>query len=153
MTLCPCGSGELYPSCCGPYLAGQSLPDRPETLMRSRYSAFATGEIAYLIATHHPSKRQADDEHVLRVSLRDTEWLSLRVLAAPSARGNHGVVEFVAFYLNKGKIGQLHERSNFVREAGQWYYLDGLRLPPVAMGRNDPCWCGSGRKLKQCHDR
>ena len=121
--------------------------------MRSRYTAFATGEVAYLIATHHPSKRQADDEHVLRVSLRDTEWLSLRVLAVPQTHGNHGIVEFVAFYRNKGKIGQLHERSTFVREAGQWCYLDGLRLPPVAMGRNDPCWCGSGRKLKQCHGR
>ncbi len=22
---------------------------------------------------------------------------------------------------------------------------------PVRIGRNDPCWCGSGRKLKRCH--
>ena len=21
------------------------------------------------------------------------------------------------------------------------------------IGRNDPCWCGSGRKFKQCHGR
>ena len=20
------------------------------------------------------------------------------------------------------------------------------------IGRNDPCWCGSGRKYKQCHE-
>ena len=24
--------------------------------------------------------------------------------------------------------------------------------PPAVMpGRNDPCWCGSGRKYKKCH--
>jgi hypothetical protein len=22
---------------------------------------------------------------------------------------------------------------------------------PVSVGRNDPCWCGSGRKYKKCH--
>ena len=121
--------------------------------MRSRYTAFAKGAVEYLIATHHPAQRQPDDDHVLRVSLRDTTWLSLRVLTAPPIRGDKGVVEFVAFYRNQGTLGQLHERSNFVREAGRWYYVDGLRLPTVAMGRNDPCWCGSGRKMKQCHGR
>ncbi len=23
--------------------------------------------------------------------------------------------------------------------------------PAVTPGRNDPCWCGSGRKYKKCH--
>jgi uncharacterized protein YecA (UPF0149 family) len=32
----------------------------------------------------------------------------------------------------------------------------GDRVVPVAPvvaqpGRNDPCWCGSGRKFKKCH--
>jgi uncharacterized protein YecA (UPF0149 family) len=22
----------------------------------------------------------------------------------------------------------------------------------LELGRNDPCWCGSGKKLKKCHD-
>ena len=29
-----------------------------------------------------------------------------------------------------------------------------FRRPPqyaLQLGRNDPCWCGSGRKYKQCH--
>ncbi|NBD36351.1 MAG: hypothetical protein GVY30_10210 [Chloroflexi bacterium] len=29
-------------------------------------------------------------------------------------------------------------------------------IPPPANqrpGRNDPCWCGSGKKYKQCHLR
>ncbi|WP_354701304.1 Protein translocase subunit SecA 1 [Paraconexibacter sp. AEG42_29] len=45
--------------------------------------------------------------------------------------------------------------------AGEPYYADGEELPaPVQQrvldshettGRNDPCWCGSGRKFKKCH--
>jgi preprotein translocase subunit SecA len=27
------------------------------------------------------------------------------------------------------------------------------RGPQAKLGRNDPCWCGSGRKFKQCHGR
>jgi hypothetical protein len=35
-------------------------------------------------------------------------------------------------------------------------FLDKLfhRLPPKSamdLGRNDPCWCGSGKKYKKCH--
>ena len=25
--------------------------------------------------------------------------------------------------------------------------------PAEKLGRNQPCWCGSGRKFKQCHGR
>ncbi|TMF54239.1 MAG: hypothetical protein E6I22_09510 [Chloroflexi bacterium] len=31
----------------------------------------------------------------------------------------------------------------------------GSRVPVAAgkLGRNDPCWCGSGKKFKKCHGR
>ena len=122
--------------------------------MRSRYTAFCTGNVDYLIATRHPSERQADDHRQLVATIRDTAWLSLRLLATTQvARGNRGVVEFTAFFLTHESVGQLHERSTFVREAGRWYYLHGVQLPPVTLERNDPCWCGSGRKFKQCHTK
>ena len=25
--------------------------------------------------------------------------------------------------------------------------------PNTKLGRNDPCWCGSGKKFKKCHGR
>ncbi len=28
---------------------------------------------------------------------------------------------------------------------------EAARTPPPRPGRNDPCWCGSGRKYKRCH--
>ena len=45
----------------------------------------------------------------------------------------------------------LEEVSRFVKEDERWWYVDGAptlnRLKPR---RNDPCLCGSGRKLKVC---
>lgn len=32
--------------------------------------------------------------------------------------------------------------------------LFGSKGPPASaaqLGRNEPCWCGSGKKYKQCH--
>lgn len=150
---CDCGSGEAYTLCCGPYLAGDARPAQPEQLMRSRYTAFCRQDVDYLIATLHPSQRKPDDRKLLTETGGETEWLSLRVLTASPVRGNAGTVEFVVYYRHQGKVAQMREQSNFVREAGRWYYVDGLRLPPLSMGRNDPCWCGSGKKLKQCHGR
>ena len=45
-----------------------------------------------------------------------------------------------------------HEKASLMRA-----YLDQVRgdLPaaekPRRLGRNDPCWCGSGKKYKECH--
>jgi uncharacterized protein YecA (UPF0149 family) len=27
----------------------------------------------------------------------------------------------------------------------------GKTVPDKKLGRNDPCWCGSGKKYKRCH--
>lgn len=146
LAFCPCGSGKNFADCCQPFLQNKARPASPEQLMRSRYSAFATGSIDYLIATHHPSKHQADDRQSLAETIATTEWLSLRVLNASGK-----FVDFVAFHQTGGNIGQLHEKSEFVFENGRWYYLSGVVLPAIKLERNDPCWCGSGRKLKKCH--
>jgi len=151
---CVCGSQKPAPQCCQPLLDGKVKAATPEALMRSRYAAFCQGNIAYLIATHHPSQRQPDDAQTLQATIATTEWLGLQVLhAAPTAKTDQiGFVEFAAFY-QRGTFGQLHERSKFIKEDEQWYYLDGELLPPITLGRNDLCWCGSGKKYKKCHGR
>jgi len=53
---CPCGLGDDYESCCGRLHAGALAPTA-ESLMRSRYSAFAVGDAGYLLRTWHPSGR------------------------------------------------------------------------------------------------
>jgi SEC-C motif-containing protein len=87
--------------------------------MRSRYSAYVLGLIDYLQATWHPSTAPGDLE------LQAVKWLGLEIKAASSA-GDAGVVEFVARYRDSSGRGQrLHEMSRFVREHGQWFYVDG----------------------------
>ena len=124
--------------------------------MRSRYSAFCEQNIDYLIATHHPSKRLPDDAEQLTSSMQNCQWLSLKILdtqlGGPS--DDQGEVEFVASYTQSEKPGLLHERSRFRKEQEQWFYVDGdlYETPqPDKLGRNDPCWCGSGKKFKKCH--
>ncbi|GEP69407.1 YchJ family protein [Cellulomonas soli] len=122
MTPCPCGSGDPWDACCGPVLDGSRAAATAEALMRSRYSAFAVGDRAYLLATWHPSTRPAEldlDD--------DVEWRRLTVLGT-SAGGpwdETGTVEFVAAYRTSDGRGRLHERSRFVREGGRWSYVDG----------------------------
>ncbi len=143
---CPCTSGNPFADCCAPALHGAVPAATAEALMRSRYCAFACGAVDYLIASHHPSKRRDDDRQVLAQNIAATQWLGLQVIASGS-----DWVEFAAYYRDDTGEGQLHERSRFVHEDGRWYYLDGDMLPPHKPGRNEPCWCGSGKKFKRCH--
>ena len=120
-TECPCGSGLDLAACCGPWhcglVAGVHAPT-PESLMRSRYSAYVLGQIDYLVATWHPSTAPGDLE------LQPVKWLGLEVRHAESS-GDVGVVEFVARCKVSGRAERMHELSRFVREQGRWYYIDG----------------------------
>lgn len=119
---CPCGSGEVYGACCGPLHAGEPAPTA-ERLMRSRYTAFAIGDAAYLLASRHASTRPA------RMDLdSDVRWLHLAILdrEAGGPFDATGVVEFVATYRDGDGRGEQHERSRFVREGGHWFYVDGV---------------------------
>jgi SEC-C motif-containing protein len=90
--------------------------------MRSRYSAFAVGDPAYLLATWHPSTRP----RTLALD-PDVRWIGLVVLATTGGTmlAAEGTVEFRAHH----RSGSQHERSRFVREAGRWFYVDGDSLP------------------------
>lgn len=117
--------------------------------MRSRYSAFCTKNVDYLLATHHRSQQHADEKTLLENSINATEWLGLKVLKA-TQQNESGVVEFIAYYRDQHGLGQIHERSNFVLEENRWFYFDGKHLPAEKIQRNDPCICGSGKKFKKC---
>jgi SEC-C motif-containing protein len=149
---CYCQSNKSFETCCQLFLSGSSLPRNPEQLMRSRFSAFCTENIEYLLATHHPSMRQADEAEALLKTIKQTQWIGLKILKAvkPKPEGIEAYVEFVAFY-QVNNIEQLHENSRFIRDNNQWYYLDGQILGPIKFSRNEPCWCGSQKKYKKCH--
>jgi SEC-C motif-containing protein len=46
--LCPCQSEKSYKDCCKPFVDEQALPQTPEQLMRSRYTAYSQAHIAYI---------------------------------------------------------------------------------------------------------
>lgn len=51
-------------------------------------------------------------------------WQKLEVLAADST-DDIGYVEFKAYFIDKKKMHVMHERSEFHRVDGKWYYVDG----------------------------
>ena len=118
---CPCGSGLAYAVCCGQYHGGAVVPSA-EALMRSRYSAFALGNEAYLRQSWAAESLPA--EPLLDAGVK---WLALSILSteAGGEQDETGVVTFVARYKINGRAGRMQERSRFVREQGLWRYLDG----------------------------
>lgn len=123
-TRCPCLSGLPYDGCCARLHRGAATAQTAEQLMRSRFSAFAVGDPNYLLATWHASTRPATLD--LDEGLR---WYRLDILATREGGpfDTAGVVEFEAFYRSPDRPGTQHEISRFVREDGQWFYLDGTR--------------------------
>jgi SEC-C motif-containing protein len=156
---CPCGSGRAYAVCCAPLIEGTRQAETPEALMRSRYSAYALQRIPYLARTLHPSERDDFDAEGAARWSRESEWLGLEIVSATGTNPGDqtGMVEFRAHYTRDGATQVHHERSEFRRADGVWYFRDGkpvgapqVRRTAPKIGRNDPCPCGSGKKYKKC---
>jgi SEC-C motif domain protein len=127
---CPCGSQSLYGNCCEPYLLGLAVAPTAEALMRSRYTAYSQGAPEYLVKTLHPSKRRKPDKSELLESTATLQWIGLKIVKTQRGgiRDKKGMVEFVATYRGKAFLavpGELHERSRFLKENNQWFYIDG----------------------------
>lgn len=115
---CPCGLPAAYDACCGRFHGGAAAPTA-ELLMRSRYTAYARGDAAYLLASWHPSTRPAVVE--LDPALR---WTSLEVVSATGGLLDPvGTVHFRASHVRRGAHGVLEEHSRFGRDAGRWTYV------------------------------
>jgi uncharacterized protein YchJ len=110
------GSGHL---CCGwptaktPEIGHFLGPSRPYVLKHE----------TWLRASWHPDTRPS----ALQLDAADApaKWLGLEIKRHASQDANHATVEFVArCRYPGGRAGRLHEISRFVRENGQWLYLD-----------------------------
>lgn len=91
--------------------------------MRSRYTAYVQSNEAYLLASWASATRPP----VLNLAEDPVKWLGLDIVGreAGAEADSEGVVEFVARYKASGRALKLAERSRFIREDGQWRYLDG----------------------------
>ena len=123
VTLCPCGTGKAFDACCARWHVNLQAPTA-EALMRSRYSAYVLKNETYLLATWHVTTRPPSlgfEAH--------TKWLGLVVNSATETGADKAEVDFVARYRVGGNPAvRLHERSRFVREDGQWFYVDAAAL-------------------------
>ncbi|WP_296089774.1 YchJ family metal-binding protein [uncultured Corynebacterium sp.] len=118
---CPCTSGLSFGECCGKYHAGAKAPTA-EALMRSRFSAFVSGDEDYLLRTWDPVTRPSS------LDLADSPVRFYRLDILDTERGglvdDEGIVEFEAFYKGEA-VGSQRERSSFRRLNGAWVYSTG----------------------------
>jgi SEC-C motif-containing protein len=157
MSNCPCGSNKSFETCCELIIAGTPAPTA-EALMRSRYSAYAVGNLDHVRKTHGADAKDKYDHSETESTASDVKWVGLEIRGTTGGEveDQTGTVEFIAKCRQDGEIRVHHERSDFKREEGQWMYIDGVINPRVEtrrvqkVGRNDPCPCGSGKKYKKC---
>ncbi|NVN86640.1 MAG: zinc chelation protein SecC [Rhodopseudomonas sp.] len=122
---CLCCSGLDYDQCCGPLLAGIRPAASPLALMRSRYTAFALNNFDYIYETTDPERRDLFDHDTNRDWMSRSTFTGLEVLSH-SERGSKGTVEFIARFRRDGVAEQRHhERSQFRKHRGRWYFSDG----------------------------
>jgi SEC-C motif-containing protein len=119
MIICPCGLGPPYEECCGKYHQGEVTAPTAELLMRSRYTAYARRDAAYLRKTWHPATRPPTVDFDPGLT-----WTELEIVGKTEGGLFHakGTVEFRAHYRHGGKAQVMHENSRFVREDGAWLY-------------------------------
>ena len=127
--LCPCHSKKRYADCCGPLHRGAREAATPEELMRSRYSAFALGEVDYLAKTlskDHPDRTESAAAEYRRAR-ENQRFLDLCIIHT-SIDGEVGEVLFYARIFERGRDCSFVELSAFVREDGAWRYASGVMV-------------------------
>ncbi len=159
MAECPCGSGSDYEVCCAPFIKRTALPATAEALMRSRYSAYTTGDVDYIFFSSGAAVQKEFDEESTRQWADSAEWHGMEVVEAldGDAGSAAGTVEFIAHYTINGRLCDHRELAEFERIDGIWKFIDGkvfgpdpIRRSDPKVGRNDPCPCGSKKKFKKC---
>ncbi len=157
---CVCGVGDSTETHCLPIIKGKKKAKTAEDLMRARYSAYALGEVDFILASHTPEAAKDVDRESTAMWSKQSEWLSLEVISTEGGgeKDEKGTVEFLAKYKVKNVAVEHRERAHFEKRNGKWLFADGEQIagPPVKreepkVGRNDPCPCGSGKKYKKCH--
>jgi len=118
---CPCGSGLAYKECCGRYHRGER-PPTAEALMRSRYSAYAKGNVEYILNTTHPDHPDSQVPRPMRrkqiaAFCQDTRFLKLEILDSQET-----TVTFRVTLEQTGQDASFTEKSTFAQIDETWYY-------------------------------
>lgn len=123
MTSCPCGSTQSFSSCCEPFITRASYPQTPETLMRSRYTAYTLAKLRYIVDTQRGVAEMDFDRASAKRWAKSVTWLGLTVHRAWCESDDVGFVEFTARFTQNDQAQSLHELSEFQRIDQRWYYV------------------------------
>ena len=127
--------------------------------MRSRYSAYVTRGYAHLGSSLSAEQRKDFAPDDAQRWAENSEWLGLTIHRTEQGgpADTVGLVEFTARFKTEGQEREHHEVVVFGREDGRWVYTGAANAPGKTvrretpkLGRNDPCFCGSGKKYKKC---
>ena len=126
--LCPCGSNRDFNDCCELIISAKRDATTCQELMRSRYVAFTTANIDYLMRSHHSETRPVKELQQIKKWAQSVQWMGLVILNTQGGKveDSMGYVEFQALYLEDGQMQQIHEKSLFKRESQRWVYVSGV---------------------------
>ena len=126
---CPCGSERKLKKCCGLFHRGR--PATPPQLMRARYTAYAIGDVDFLVRTTHPEGPQFEPDtetwkRELVAYCKATTFAGLTVLEHDvDEDAGRAHVTFRADLRQGGSPVGFTERSLFLLVDGRWLYHSG----------------------------
>lgn len=151
---CPCRSSFLFAECCEPFLINTKTAATALQLMRSRYTAYTLANIDYIQTTMQGRAAENFDAAEAAIWAQQVTWCGLNIIDAGLQKTDieNDEVEFVAKYVSGNLLHLLHERSQFKKIDGKWFYTSGTLTPhkPTSIKSTDPCPCGSRKKLANC---
>ena len=119
---CPCNPAKLYADCCKKAHQDIYSVTSAEALMRSRYSAFVLANIDYLQKSHYSKTRPSKfEKKEILAWTKSVDWIKLEVMYT-----TENTVEFKAFFVENGRLNNIHENSFFVKENKHWVYKNAL---------------------------
>ena len=138
-TACVCGSGSPYSECCRPYHAGQAECSTTESVLRSRYSAFAYRLPEYIMTTTDPTNADWKKDKIAwarklnrEQMFDDFDFVKLDVGDAESGKtDDEAFLSFSVTLQPKQDLASppmvFSERSRFVRTSSSspWRYASG----------------------------
>jgi SEC-C motif-containing protein len=78
--MCICGHEQIFESCCKPYIDGDKIAQSSETLMRSRYSAYAQGNAKYIFNTYAKDKQAENPVKEIAEFANSCQFIKLEII-------------------------------------------------------------------------
>lgn len=125
---CYCGRTETFEKCCGKFIKGLETPKNAEELMRSRYAAYCTVSMDYIVATTDLQVRFDFDHKANEEWARNSKFHKLEILKAEEA-GTKSIVEFKAYFNLDSSEHIHHEISTFRKTNGTWFFRAARVIP------------------------